>query len=479
MKKPLFLLICVLLLILAGASPALAHERTFVVHPSGGDDTATIQQAFAAAGAAGPGSTVQLTAGRFYMNNILVQGFRGRFVGAGMHRTMIDTLRGLDPSLPGVTLMDEPENPGVELTGWTFLIGFLSSDVRVSGMTFDITAAEPSEVWGEGPYAGQTNVSDILVFMRDSDSAVDRVGISAHAGDMNGYNIEGALVIADTGGTHTITRCCFSGNNGPEIVNLDGAKLTIGGSPAMGNRIDMYGACSFFNDLSHSIVEISHNRLRAFTGAGVWVSQTAAAPQPAPLYDIHDNGILAAQAAATDGSGGVWGAAGVMLEDDTWMDGVPSCLRAVVCHNRIALDNGGRAGGVDGLGAQGVRVMGNHISGTGIAGIDAGTDIYAAFGGPWNLPAPADGWRIIDNDVRDLHLLNDYGGPSAPIWLGTASTRCLVVGRGCKPTGVLDQGTDNILINASRLQWPPTAARAAAPRGALTHARASGPVNKF
>jgi hypothetical protein len=144
MKKPLFLLVCVLLLLLAGASPALAHGRTFVVHPSGGDDTAAIQKAFADAVAAGPGSTVQLTAGRFYMNNILVQGFSGRFVGAGMHRTAIDTLRGLDPSKPGVTLMDDPDNSGVELTTWTFLIGFLRSDVRIADMSFDITAAEPS-----------------------------------------------------------------------------------------------------------------------------------------------------------------------------------------------------------------------------------------------------------------------------------------------------------------------------------------------
>ena len=34
----------------------------------------------------------------------------------------------------------DPDDPGMDLTGWTFLIGFLRSDVRVSDMSFDITS---------------------------------------------------------------------------------------------------------------------------------------------------------------------------------------------------------------------------------------------------------------------------------------------------------------------------------------------------
>jgi hypothetical protein len=170
------------------------------------------------------------------------------------------------------------------------------------------------------------------------------------------------------------------------------------------------------------------------------------------------------------------GAAGVILEDDPWSEDAPVRLCAVVAGNRIVLDNGGRAGGIDGFGAHDVRVVDNRISGTGIAGIDAGTDIYAAFGYP---VAPADGWRIIGNDVGDLRCVNGYGGLAAPIWLGTASSRCLVVG-GCRPTRVLDQGTDNLLINVSRLPLPaPSSARAAAPVKSLQTTTAVKQVKRF
>ena len=137
-----------------GAGPA--GPRTFVVAPSGVDDTAALQQAFDAAVAAGPGSVVRLTKGKFYTNEILVDGFDGCFTGAGMHKTVVDTLRGLDPALPGVKLVMDPddETGTMPLAGWTSLIAFVRSDVRVADMSFDITALEPCEpwerYWGEG-----------------------------------------------------------------------------------------------------------------------------------------------------------------------------------------------------------------------------------------------------------------------------------------------------------------------------------------
>jgi hypothetical protein len=448
-----FLIVFVLASALLGllAAPALAGAATFTVRPSGGDDTANIQTAFRSAVLAGPGSTVQLSKGHFYMNNILVDGFRGSFTGAGMGRTVIDTLRGLNPSFSGVTLMADPDNTGSDLTGWTFLIGFLRSDVRVSDMSCDITAAEPCWEWGEEEWAGQTNLSDVFVVMRDSNSAFDRVGITAHGGDANGFNIEGALVIADTGGVHSVTRCCFTGNNGPEIGNLAGARLTIGDSR----------------------VEISNNTLRAVTGAGIYIAQTAyVAPLKASRAIISNNRIEATSSTVPDGS--TSGAAGIILEDDPLTANSPVRLQAVVAGNTIMLDNGGRAGGIDGLGARGVYVLDNRISGTGIAGIDAGTDIYASFNYP---AAPANGWRILGNDVSGVNPVNAYGGHAAPIWLGEEATHCLVVG-GRAPTTVLDQGTDNILINVDRLTAG-SSARAAGPATSVNKTMGRKQVERF
>ena len=57
--------------------------------PSGGNDTHDIQKAFKAAVAAGPGSVVQLTAGHFTIDDMLVTGFKGTFRGAGKGKTVI------------------------------------------------------------------------------------------------------------------------------------------------------------------------------------------------------------------------------------------------------------------------------------------------------------------------------------------------------------------------------------------------------
>jgi len=137
----------------------------------------------------------------------------------------------------------------------------------------------------------------------------------------------------------------------------------------------------------------------------------------------------------------------VLLWDDSWMLDEPSRLRAVVAHNCITLDNDGLDGGVNGVGAEGVRVLRNRIRGTGIAGIDAGTPIYEFWGYPVGLDR---GWRIVGNDVSGVDPVNSFGGPAAQIWLGAGSSNCLVVG-GCARTEVLDEGTDNVLIHVTEL----------------------------
>ena len=84
----------------------MASPKTFYVPYTGKHDyTTKVQKAFNHAVKAGPGSTVQLGAGTFYTNTILVRNFDGCFKGAGEGQTTIDCLRGLDPSLPGVTVL--------------------------------------------------------------------------------------------------------------------------------------------------------------------------------------------------------------------------------------------------------------------------------------------------------------------------------------------------------------------------------------
>ena len=87
--------VCLLLAISIAFIPtteACRRRNTFVVRPSGNciDDTANLQTAFDMAAAAGPGSTVRLTKGTFYLcEPIVAVNFDGTFKGAGMDKTLI------------------------------------------------------------------------------------------------------------------------------------------------------------------------------------------------------------------------------------------------------------------------------------------------------------------------------------------------------------------------------------------------------
>jgi hypothetical protein len=170
-------------------------------------------------------------------------------------------------------------------------------------------------------------------------------------------------------------------------------------------------------------------------------------PLPAPRYLISDNTMTANGTADA-----------VYMEDDSlpsW--GVPDRLHAVIAENTVYLDNGGNGSGISGAYTQGTQVLYNHIAGTGYAGIEVGTT--ADFGAP---SSPASDWLIIGNDVSGVNAVSAFGMPAAPIWLGLDASHCLVVG-GKAPTQVLDEGTDDTLINVTKLPLPATAS--ASPMG--------------
>ena len=58
---------------------------------------------------------------------------------------------------------------------------------------------------------------------------------------------------------------------------------------------------------------------------------------------------------------------------------------------------------------------------------------------------------------------NDFA--AVPIWFGKGANHCLVIGDPTR-TGVLDQGTDDILINVNPLPLPPDPALSPAPNTA-------------
>ena len=215
-------------------------------------------------------------------------------------------------------------------------------------------------------------------------------------------------------------------------------------STISGNVFHVLNFSVMADDTSASQVTISHNRMTAafYDDIVLWQGYQASnlgAPLPslpAPRFLITDNRMLGTQYAG-----------GVVVEDDSPLYDAPYRLHALIAHNDIRLDNGGFDGGIDGIYAQGIQVLNNRIWGTGLAGIDVG-----ALASLVGLPsAPDSDWQIIGNDLSGVTATGDqYGVSTAQILLGPDADHCLVIG-GKAPTQVLDQGTNDTLINVTKL----------------------------
>ncbi|MFX1479740.1 MAG: hypothetical protein ACFFCI_16580, partial [Promethearchaeota archaeon] len=130
------------------------YSQIEIVEPSGGDDTDAIQDAFEAAG---PEGTVQLIEGDYYVDNIIVEDFCGKFKGAGMALTTIDVFSEVSP------------DPVSDITA---LFKFDGGDIRISDLSFDIT------------YAPVDNYLDyIMWFTGEINSNITRVKYTGYEGN--------------------------------------------------------------------------------------------------------------------------------------------------------------------------------------------------------------------------------------------------------------------------------------------------------
>jgi hypothetical protein len=81
---------------IASAQTVDAWTRSVTLHPVGGDDTVRLQTAFDLCVALGPGCTVRLAAGTFYVGAIVSRGFDGIIAGAGQDVSVLEPLAALE-----------------------------------------------------------------------------------------------------------------------------------------------------------------------------------------------------------------------------------------------------------------------------------------------------------------------------------------------------------------------------------------------
>jgi len=427
---------------------AAAGTKTVIVSPSGGNDTAGIQAAFDAC-AGRPGCTVRFTAGHFFTNSVAVRHFAGFVTGAGQGKTVIDSLRGLDPSLPGVTLTQFDPGDPTTLFPVPVLLGFDGGSVSMSNLTFDITAAEPAETWYLD-YSAWTDLRVTVLVTGNTSSTFDRVTFVGHAGSSWGVNNVHPIcicgmrqldeaggdwsVIQPTRGNHAITRSTFEGvNNAIVVQQLTDGKLTVGGNASRGNFFD---AAIAFNpsDNPNSDVEFSYNDIDTYY-FGAWIEDWEAVaggqhPARPGRYAISHNTIHV----------GDW-ANGVVLADIGRAPGTAATFVATVADNTIILDAANSAG-IFGYNSRNAIIRDNAISGVGPLGIYAGTSCD-----PGSGCDEVTGWLILSNNVQKMTAA------SAPIWLGPGTSHCTVVGTNLQTT-VQDDGTGNVLIDVTRHSGP-------------------------
>jgi parallel beta-helix repeat protein len=323
---------------------------TILVSPSGGDDTANIQAAF---DAAGPGDIVQLTAGQFYTNAIYVEDFCGSLKGAGKDETLIDVLKGLDPTDLGLV------GPG----GFPHIFTFIGGDVCISDLGFEITPFEPAAEWLD-PNFPEDKFYDVLspiLIAGDVDSRVENIKVKGHDGTaiydpwhplymLKGYNVRVGVILGSPevfcSGNHIITNCEFDSIwLGCTGYRWEDSEIKIHSNSIKGNAI---GIISVENH--NSVIEITDNYIESNAYGGVWVMKFA---PPATKWIISRNTIRTS--ILTDG---------ILLQDFTGL----GALEAVVSHNKIILEDN-NFGGIWTSWLQDARIYGNSITGTGDYGM--------------------------------------------------------------------------------------------------------------
>jgi hypothetical protein len=426
---------------------SLKSGAVFTVSP-GGDmqDSKAIQKAFDDAVAAGPGSTVQLTKGTFCLDErIEVEGFVGCFKGAGKDKTII------------TTPLDKPVDFSLTDPDWESLIKFRHGNINVSDFTIKISNPHPCTGLNSPIWDGLDCFPELISFTGNSvktppltdqmvSASVNNVKfIGLHYLDgygLESFNVYTTLAISWDGffaestyslkGNLKITNCEFKSLNTDIFISFDGTGKIGDYDNYSGNKFEDANFGIMIYDCSNSFYNISNN---CFTklGAGGAVQLIQGwyfDPSIPSKYLIRNNYME-----LKSGGEAIW------LVDLGISKGEDKKIDVNVSDNKIYLDNSN--GGIWGCYAKNILISSNKIWGDcGIAGIHSST----LEGDPIDEMS---GWVIRGNNVEEVN------SQVAPIWLNSSSHDNTVIG-GSLQTTVLDEGTNNVLINVNKKHWDHT-----------------------
>ncbi|MDJ0908097.1 MAG: hypothetical protein QNI99_02820 [Woeseiaceae bacterium] len=434
----------------------LAHaEYIFRVDPSGDlsgeTDWANIVQAFDDAKAAGPGNTVRLARGTFYIPRPLqIANFSGTFKGAGKGKTILRMAPGIE-----FGLLEPPmERMGAFMAFWldgrdptsdTYWPADRVQDITVSGFTIIIDG--PVQEWW--PYCAPVGAglrSMNFIDVRGRHTVLQHPWWEFHPDDImktslvnatfekleliadgvhgqNGTQVWGEGVTIpcpdDPGfqwvytnwmsGTQLVRRNSYDSHWGNAIgfYNMVDSSITVGGSRRNGIKVRNGLSPLYTWELSNSFLHASHIRA-VDTASGIAFEQGIEAffgapairtPEPSDFEYTHNR--LRHSDASNIGS--------FELYDYAAMIGLePAVGSVVVADNRVRTDGDGSAMGVYSTFIDDLAIINNRVNGRGFGAIvvDAGQDCVI------------DGNRV--------HRFESVPGPEQ-IRLGAGTNNCTVV----------------------------------------------------
>jgi hypothetical protein len=446
------------LVLLLPASAWAGGRTTTVPPPNGVDDTVNIQRALDAAVANGPGSVVQLAAGRYLTQQLVTYNFQGTFKGMGKDKTTIEALPNLLVNVPDFCV--GAVMPNTTSSRWPSLIMFVDGDIRVTDLAIKVTAPPGTATTGYWMCGSPcTFLIEALRFMGEhrTNARVEDVAFEGLPDDsptswgfnvLNGVDYVGELPRSFTdldyfylSGNFAVRNSSFKSLGYGAYVGgfIRDVRVTIGGSPSTGNAFEGGLVGMDMESAENSTFEISYNRSEGMW-SGMWVIPWLdVVPSKPSHYSIHDNTFVTTAPNAS----------GIFLSDDP----ATPWIRATIFNNTIEVKNDLMWDGIGAYNTQGTVVINNTITGGGADAI-----------GLWG----ATDCTVIGNDVGGF--VADPGFGLAQVYLDPATSHDLVVCSNPLDT-VLDEGSNNRIIDggsqSKTSSEAPTTRDASAP-GALT-----------
>lgn len=323
----------------AGPRGGLAYDpatNTYTVPATGTDDTANLQAAFDGCAEQTPGCIVQLGAGTYHTDMVVVNDFQGEFRGMGEQATTIEALPNYPSptAVPFWTELPNSDNP------WPVMFVFFDVDLTMTGITFSVPWAEPSQGWIVPTPFGDLTLTAlnaaIIISGEHADARMDHVAVLGAAGNwfgsnmVNGVYCEGILLkpgwtnpfvdFIMVSGSFSMTNSRFYRIDFElAFQNLVDATVTVRHS-----TFDTSESPMSFLDVSNSALEFNGNTAtNVFGWVGIWGMQGYAITDLLPSEALIANNDLHVAEGGT----------GIQLTD---FAATPT-LQAVVSQNEIVL----------------------------------------------------------------------------------------------------------------------------------------------